>query len=128
MCADQVAEHLAGQVGGGARTRRSEAALGRILLEQSHQLGHGADPQRGADKQHVGQHGHQGHRLEVLDRVVGQVLVQAGVDGVGADGAAEQRVAVGLGLGHVGGAHGAGRAGLVVDDERLAEGRLQLFA
>ena len=57
------------------------------------------DRQVGIDVQRVGDEADERDRLEVLDRIVGQVLVQAGVDRVGADRAAEQRVAVGLGLG-----------------------------
>ena len=124
--ANQVAKHFACQVGGGACARGREHALGRVFLEQRNQLGHAVHAQRGVDDEHVGQRGHQGHGLKVLDRVVRQVLVQAGVDGVRADGAAKQRVAIGRRLGHKRCANAARLAGLVLDHHSLFQRLLQL--
>ena len=66
-------------------------------------------------------------RHEVLHGIVGKVLVEARVDRVRADGAAHDRVAVGRGLGDLGGTEPAARARLVLDDHGLAERDAQLL-
>ena len=58
----------------------------------------------------------QGDRREVPDRIVRQLLVQRRVDGVRADGAHQQRVAVRRGLRNHVGADGAAGTAAVVDD------------
>jgi hypothetical protein len=61
------------------------------------------------------------HRREIFHRVVGHVLVQAGIDGVGGHGGEQQRVAVGRPLGDELGADIAAGAGPVLDHEGLAQ-------
>ena len=77
--------------------------------------------------QHVRHAGDQDHRREVLHVVVGHLRVQAGVDRVGADGAHQQRVAVGCALGDELAADVAAGARAVVDDDLLAPRLRQLL-
>ena len=67
--------------------------------------------------QHVARRGHCGDGLEVLDRVEASVLVEPGVDDLGAVGGEHQGVAVRLGLGRRCRADVAAGAGAVLDDE-----------
>ena len=69
---------------------------------------------------------HQRDRREVLDRVVGQVVAHVRRDADRAERGEEQRGAVGLRLRHVVGADRAVGAGLVLDDDGLAEDVLDL--
>ena len=70
----------------------------------------------------------QDHRLERFHRVVRHARIDARVDRVRADRAAEDRVAVRLRLCHEIGADVAARAGLVLDDDGLAQSRGELLA
>ncbi|MNN56675.1 hypothetical protein D3C81_1716210 [compost metagenome] len=74
----------------------------------------------GVGDQHVGHHGQQRDRGEVLDGVVVQVLVQRGVDrhAIGHD---QDGVAVRLGARHAGRADVAARARAVLHDEGCVE-------
>jgi len=58
---------------------------------------------------------------EILERIVGQVAAERRIDGDGADGREEQRVAVGIGLRHVLRGDGAVRARLVFNGNGFAE-------
>ena len=65
--------------------------------------------------------GDAGDRGEILHRIVGAVLQQALVGGVGLVGAENERVAVGLGVRHRDAADHAGAAAAIVHRDRLAE-------
>ncbi len=71
--------------------------------------------------QHMRDVGDAGDRREIRHRVVGAVLQQALVGGVGLVGAEDQRVAVGLGVLHRDAADHAGAAAAIVHRDRLAE-------
>ncbi len=113
-------EHLAGQV------RRGTVARGRVVdrawlgFRGREQLRHGLERCLGVDDQHRRRFRHQADGFEVLDRVVAQLL-QRRVDAVRGDIAPQERVPVGGRARHVLGRDAAVRAGLVVDDDRLAE-------
>src|SRR5678815_5652054 len=81
-----------------ARAGRCERALLVVRLEERDELLHVLDRQARIDVQRVGNEAYERDGLEILDGVVRQVLVEPGVDRVRADGAAEERVAVRLGL------------------------------
>ena len=66
--------------------------------------------------QHIGHLRHAGDGREIAHRVVGQLAVQPGVDGVGGYGTHHQRVAVGCRFGHQVSTQIAAGTGLVVDD------------
>ena len=74
-----------------------------------------------AHHQDVRHGGDAGDRREILHRVVGAVLDQALIGGVGLVGAEHQRVAVGLGARHRVGADDARSARTILDHDGLAE-------
>ena len=119
-------EELARQVDRGAVAAGRHVQLARVGLGITDQVGHGIDLQRfglgRVHHQHVGHTGHQRDRREVLDRVIGQLGIERGIDAMRAHGAHQQGVAVGCRLGHLGRADVAASAGLVVDQEGLAKG------
>ena len=128
--ASQALEQLARQVDRRAVAAAGHVELAGMRLRVAHEVGHRGDAGGlrlcRVEHQHIGHAGDQRDRHEVLDRVVGQLRVQRLVDAVRADRAHQQGVAVRCRLGHFGGAEVAAGAGLVVDDEGLAEGALQL--
>ena len=130
MCSElgagQVLELRADQVLRRAVAVGAVVQLAGLRLGQRHQLGHVLGRRAGVDHQHVGHQRDRGDRREVLLEVVGQLLVDAGGDGV-VHRAHQQRVAVGLGLGHVVGAQRGAGAGLALDDHGLAEALRQLL-
>src|SRR5258706_1926302 len=71
--------------------------------------------------EHQRRRGDHGDEAEVLQRVVRQLGVEVCVDRVGGDVLQPQRVAVGRGPDDEIAGDGGARAGLVVDDHRLAE-------
>ena len=78
-------------------------------------------------RQHQRRGCHQTHRVEVAHRIVRQIALQVGVDGVRGDGGEKQRVAVGGRARRELGADGAAGAGAVVDDDLLAVGGAELL-
>ncbi|MNV60042.1 hypothetical protein D3C71_1524940 [compost metagenome] len=106
---------------GAAAARRTEVHLARIGLGVGDQVLDVLVGLVGVGHQQVGHIGHARQRREVLDRVKGHLLVQRGVDGVRADGAHEQRVAVSGCLGGQQAADVAASAGTVVDHHGLAQ-------
>ena len=111
-----------------ARARRGErilAGIGARQLDQfRHRLGRNARPH----DQEVGQRPQHGDRGEVLGRIVRQLGVERGRDGVAGDAVEADRVAVGRRMGDRVGADIAARAALVLDDELLAGELAQLLA
>ena len=88
---------------------------------ERHQVGDAFDVEAVAGHQHVRHRGDAGDRREIAHRVIGAVLDQALVGGVGLVGAEDQGVAVGLGMRHRVGADDAGAARPVLHHDRLAE-------
>ena len=124
----QRGEHFARQVDGGAVASRGVGELtGRLARGGNHILGGLHIGLDGVGHQHVGHHGQQAHRGKVLDGVVTQLAVQRLVGGH-ADGGDHQRVAIARLLGHEVGTNVAARAGLVLDDEGLAQRLASLLA
>jgi hypothetical protein len=75
---------------------------------------------RGRGDQHARLHAEHGNRNEVVDRIVGQRLVERG-GGTLRGGQQQDGVTVGIGLGGRGGADRAAGAGAVLDHEGLAD-------
>ena len=108
--------------------RRADARRGKVdgtgfgagALDQSLRiLGHRIEP----DREQQGKARHQPDRLEILGRIVGQLLEQGGVEDQRAVVGGEDCIAVGLGLGCRRTADIGRTAGLVLDHQRLAERR-----
>ena len=102
-----------------ARRRHRRAVL--LLAGVGDELGHRARRIRGARNEHLGGVHDERHRCEIAHRVVGQLVVQRRADRDRAGAGHEQRQAVGGRLGHVLGRDAGVRAGLVLDDHRVAE-------
>ncbi len=85
------------------------------------EFGRRIDAERRRDHEHGRHPRHQADRHVILERIVGQILAEAGIDRDRADGGEEQRVAVGLRLGHGLRGDRAVGARLVLDDDGLAE-------
>ena len=132
-------EQLGHPMVGRAHAGRAVVHRARLALGECNELLQRLHGQVGVHDEDVGIGGRHGDRREVLHRVVGQCLVDGGIDRDRAGLAEQQRVAVGLGLGHdVGlqggdasrgglglghdlGAEDRARAALVVDQDRLAD-------
>ncbi len=119
-------EELARQVDRGAVAARRHVELARVGARVGDQRAHVGDAVGGRlrrvhdeDVRHAGD---ERDRREVLDRVVGHLRIQRRIDRLRADRSHQQRVAVGRRLGDEIGAQVAAGAGLVLDDEALAEG------
>ncbi len=113
-------EQLAGQMVGRAVARRGVARLAFLGLQLGDQLGQRARL-LGRDQQHHRHEAGQRHQLEILQRIVGKLVVERDVDAVRRGGAEQQRVTVGLRLGDLLGADRAAGAALVLDHDLLAE-------
>ena len=125
--AGHALEHHAGEMRRGAVALAAEAHLAGARLDVIDQFPERAHRQVLAHDHHIGHRAHQGEWNELL-RLVGELLVEALVDGQRPRRAEQQRVAVGLGLvGEIGPDVAAG-AGLVLDHDRLAPSGLQLVA
>src|SRR3954467_3205114 len=112
---ERFAGHHAGCV---AARKRQLAGMG---LGVGDQLRNGCRGHIRMQHQHQGEAADARDRLEVLYRIVGDALVEAGRGRVRAVGAHQQRVAIGCGAGDIGGGHGAVRSRLVLDDDALVE-------
>ncbi|CFL81700.1 Uncharacterised protein [Bordetella pertussis] len=116
-----VLEQLHGQVRGGRVAGRRIAGRLGLLAGALEQCPDRLDAGGGAGDQHQREIAQPGDRREVAPGVVGQVLVQAGVDRRHALVDQDQRVAVRRGLRGRLHADDAARAGFVLDDDRLAQ-------
>jgi hypothetical protein len=105
----------AAAIAGGCIAQAAGAGLGAL-----HEVGEGVDAGTGVDHQREGRVVELRNRCEVLDGVIGKVLLGAGKQSVGADRADQQRVAIGLGPGDGLGANDAARTCAVLDHDRLA--------
>ena len=105
--------------------RRSGAAVAEIDLagfcfQQRHQLRHRMNRQFRIDHQHQRRAEDQRHRLQVLERVVGQRLDQRRIGGKRAR-RGQQRLSVRRCLDDVARGQDATGAGAILDDDRFAE-------
>lgn len=107
----------------GARAERRVAQLAGLRLGQRHQLGHAVRGQRRVGDQHQRRTADHADRLEAPQRLVRQLRLQRRVDREGGVRADQQRVAVGLRLGHGARADHRAGPGLVVHDDGLPEAR-----
>ncbi len=115
-------EQLAPHVADGAVARRRVRHLAGVGLEVLDQLGKAGDRQDvGVDDDHAGRLDDFRHADKVLDRVVGQLGIDRGVDAVRRQRGNAERQAVGRGARHFGGADRAARAGAVFQHHRLLE-------
>ena len=117
----QALEQFARQVDGAAIARRAEVHFAGVGLGVGDEVLHALVGLGGVGHQQVGHIGHAGQRCEVLHGVERHLLVQAGVDGVGAHGAHEQSVAVRSSLGGRLATDVAACARAVVHHDGLAE-------
>jgi hypothetical protein len=91
-------EHFGLELRGGAdRWGRNIELVGTGLGERD-ELFHDANAQIGPHRKHVWRYRELAYRREIVERIIGQRLIKAGVDGVGA-GREQDGVAVGLGAG-----------------------------
>jgi hypothetical protein len=109
------------EVSARADAERAVVELGRLLLRVLDQVLHARDRQRGMRDQRVIDGDEPAHRHEILDRVIGQLGVEARVDDERDLRADQQRVAVGRRLGDVFGRDLVVGARPVLDDRLLAE-------
>ncbi len=116
---------LEGQVPGAAIAGRAVAELAGFFPGIGDEFTQVLDRHVGVDHVKAGHLGQQADGLEVLVRVVGQLVEDVGIDGQGADVAQDDGALV-IGARHF--LHGdvAGRAGLVVHEDVLAQGLGQL--
>jgi hypothetical protein len=113
---------LAVELGGDARRQRAGAkiVLARLGLQERGQLGQRLDRRIGAHQHDEGRGAEARDRLEVGDRVVGQLVVERRIDRMGHRRREEDRKPVGPGLGRGLGGRQSVAATLVVDHDRLA--------
>ncbi len=117
-------QHLRLQLRRGADRRRRDIELVRILLRERDELLHRADGKIGLDREHVRRNRKLADRGEVLERIVGDRLVEAWIDGVSA-GREQDGVAVRIGARRQAHADIAAAAAAVLDDERATHRVLQ---
>ena len=117
--AGDAREQFAGEMRRGADALRAEIDLARIGLGIGDQLGHGVRRKFRPHHQRVRDRGHDRQRLE-RGRIEVELLVNDHVGRQRRRLRRQQRVAVGLGLGHRLGAEIAAGAGPVLHHERLA--------
>ena len=109
-----------------AVARRRVIDLAGPLLHIGHEFLERLHRQRRIDDQHAGLASDERNRREVVDRIVGELRVERGADGVGLR-REQQRVAVRRGAGDDLGADRGAGAGLVLDDELLPEAFAELL-
>ena len=93
----------------------------------SDEIGQRLERRRGVDDQDQRKRSKLGHRLEIPHRVVTQLLIDGRIDDHRAAGTDQQRVTIGCGACDVFGGKDRTRAGLVFNDDRLAETFRQLL-
>ena len=123
LIGQQFQRHVVG--GAVARRGRGQAARRGLGLAASQHVGQSLVGTGGRHYQHQRAGAEHGDGREGLDGVIVQLGVQADIDGVRADGAAQDGVAVGRGACRQGRAHAAAGAALVLDDHGRAQGLAQ---
>ena len=113
-------EELAREMARGAHAGGGEGQAPRMRPRVGDEVEHALRRHRRMDDQQAFGLEHQRDRREIAHRVVGHRGKEADVDGVGAEAARDQRVAVGRGLGDRVGADVAPGAGAVLDQHRLS--------
>jgi len=93
-------------------------------LGQRHEVAHGLDAQLRLDRENVGRCGDLRDGNEILERIVGQAVVEAGIHRIDAGGD-QKRISVGLGACRAAHADIAAGAALVLHNEGAAERLLQ---
>ncbi len=105
----------------------AEIVLRGIGLELRRQLRRRSDRAVDVDQQHEGRRTHARDRLEAVDRIVGQLVVDRGIDRLRHRRGGEDREPVGLGARHQFGGRNAVAAAPVVDDDGLPPHRRKLL-
>ena len=124
MCLGQQLEQFGRQMGAGAAARRREAHLARIGARVGDQLLGVLERRIQRHRRDQRRHAHQRDANDVLGGVVRQLVVQRGVAGKRGNHHAKGQT-VGRGLGKLVYANDAVGAGLVLDDDGLAQRLLQ---
>ncbi len=124
--AEFLLEQFARQMRRRADAGSGETVFVRVGLDQFDQLFDALRRHRRIDRDDVGRIGDHGDRREILDRVVGDLGVQAHIDHE-AGAHHGERVAVGRRLRHFGVGDIAAGAGFVIDVELLAKGGRQFL-
>ncbi|MNK86304.1 hypothetical protein D3C87_1062120 [compost metagenome] len=119
--ARHVLEQLAGQMGGASRARGRKGILAGVLAGQLDQVRHVGHGHVLVDDEHIADGRGVDDRQQIAAGLVARIGVEKLIDGQDARGAEQQRLAIGRGLGHHGGADIAARARAVLDDDRLLE-------
>ena len=119
----QLADDMAHQAVAGA----AEGQLARIGLAVGDELGKGPGRHRGVARDHALDVADQRDRLEIVERIIGEALVEQLVARQRPGRGQEQRIAVGRRADDAAGGNVAARADLVLDDETLAEILPELF-
>ena len=114
-------EQRGGEMREARKARRAVVQLAGLGLGERHQLGDAFRRDAGIEHQHIGRGADHRDRLEVVDRVVGQLGAERRRHAMRARGDQADRVAVRRGLGDDIDAEIAAGAGAVLDDELLAE-------
>src|SRR5690606_661376 len=115
------AEQFSGQVLGGTDAGRANAQGFLFLLGRRYQVVNGIEGAVAANHQYVGQGAGKDDGFEVLDRVIPDIRIDAHVDGVGADGSANQGVAIRLCSCHRGRTQAASRTRAILHDDGLTQ-------
>ena len=123
-------QHEAGcrQVLRAAAARRRKAQAHGLLFGQCNERSDIGCRHIGVHRQEQGRGRHTDDGREIFHHVIGQLGVERRGHRIGVAVAQQEGVAIGLGLGHDIGAHGAGRTRLVVHHHRLAQAVLQFLA
>ena len=109
------------QMVGRPRAGRRECHLIGILLKIGDQISGGIDRKIRTRNQHIGRAHQQRQEIEVLERIVFEILVQNRVDGIDANRSDQQRVAVGRGRFHTGSPEPAVGASAVFNDHGFSD-------
>ena len=120
-------EHLAGEMDQRADARRGEGVLARACLRQRNEVLHRGGARGGGHDEHDGPVADAQHRGEIALDVEAALRMHVVDDGLAADRADEQRVAVGSAFRRRLGADGGAGTGLVLHDHRLAQAQRELF-
>ena len=117
-------EKLHAQLLGGTHAAGAIGSPARFALQPSHDLGHSGRGHILVHDQHIGDRHGQADRSEILLRVIARAGHDGGVDGHGAAGGDDQRMAIGRLRRDMAGGDGTGGAGAVFHQHILAKGCL----
>ena len=120
-------EQLGDQMIGGADAGGAVVQCARLALGERDELLHGFDAERRIDHHDVGIGRGHGDRREILQRIVGKILVDGRIDRDRPGLTEQQRVAVGVGFVHQLGADDRAGAAAVLDHDGLSDGLADAF-